>query len=536
MIKRLLFITAITFFYFSSISQQKSIIDKKAFNQIGNKFVLPSPSAIAGNMICYGYKASTTQTLDLTLNVNNADLEYVDSLSITFPAGITPISSPDNTFPTINNNGGYCYYNGVIGQTITWGENNNDLYGGVYGSNLNFRVVANVGALTSAVTASFHLSGDGYFGGGVSADLNGTFQIKPKQAVDYRIIGFSIPYVGCLNTNSEFIAIQLRNDGYNSATGTTTLSYKVNNNALVSETTTLVTLPDDTLTYYFNAFADFSAFTTYTVLGSVANTLDADLSNNTITKYTESFPKNTLPYQTGCEATPALDLLNWYGQDFDSQYSWDTTDITPHSGRLCFRMLETSPTTCEDYLFSPCLDMQAGKTYELSYWTRLTSGYVGSFGAFLLTGQTPDSIQQVLKSANPLVDNSTWKKDSVTFTVANDGVYHIGFLALNYTEEIIAMRLDDILIKDLSAVAVLSTNELDEISIYPNPTKNKLNLYTPNSLLNFELYNSVGQLVLNDKTNQLGLNTIDIDFLPTGVYLIKIHNNRNVAYKKIIKQ
>ena len=373
-------------FIINTYAQKQTVVSKQSFQKktfaTNKNSNLLAPTAIAGNMVSYGYVASATQTLDITLNVTNPDLEYLDSLSITFPIGITPISSPNGTFPTINDAGGYCNYNGVVGQTITWGENNNDSYGGVYGNNLNFRVVASVGALSGVVTASFHLSGDGFFQNGPAGDLNGTFQIKPKLPVDLRIIDFNIPYVGCLNTNSEWIGMRVRNDGYNSATGTTTLSYQVNSASAVVETTVAPIAPSDTLVYVFNTNGNFSAFTTYTVNGSISNTLDANTLNNNVTRYTETFPKNALPYSTSCETSPVLDLLNWYGQDFDSPYSWDTTDIVPHSGRLCFRMLETTPSTCEDWLYSPCLDMQAGKQYQLSYWTRLTTGYVGSFGSF----------------------------------------------------------------------------------------------------------------------------------------------------------
>lgn len=536
MIKTLPLIYLLAFFSFKLIAQQKTVVNKQNFNSPTIGKGVFAPTAIAGNMACYGYLANITQTIDITLNVNNPDSEYLDSLAITFPAGITPISSPNNTFPTINNNGGFCNYNGVIGQTITWGENNNDLYGGVYGNNLNFKVVVSAANLSSIVTASFHLSGDGYNGGGAPADLNGTFQIKPKVAVDYRIIDFSVPLVGCVNTNSELMKVRLRNDGYNSAVGTTTLSYKINNSPLVVETTTLVTVANDTLTYYFNASGDFAIFSTYTVIANVANALDLNSTNNSSTRYTQTFPKNTLPYQTGCEATPPLDLLNWYLDNVDSPFTWDTTNLIPHSGKVCFRMLETTPTTCEDYLFSPCLDMEVGKTYQLSYWRRLTSGYVGSLGVFLLKAQNTDSIQQLLKSPASLTANSIWEKDSVSFTVPKNGIFHIGFLALNYTEEIIALRLDDILIKDLNALASVGSYELEEISVFPNPTKDILTVYSPNSALNIEFVNAIGQTITHIELKNLGKNQIDVSNLANGVYLMKLINNRNIAYRKIIKQ
>lgn len=535
MIKKLhLFIFA--FIICSNLNSQTKINLKKGFNNPKITTINSRTSALGASIVTYGYRASTTQTLDLTLAFSNTDAEYADSISITLPAGITPVSSPDVTFPTIDNNGGYEYLNGIIGQTITWGENNNDLYGGVFGYRLNFRIVVNVGAITGVKTGTFHLSGDGYNAIAPSADLDGTFTISPKIAGDLRVVNYFIPYTGCTNTTTEEIGIYLRNDGFNPITGTTNLSYKVNSNPTVNESTTVTIAPNDTLEYIFTTTSDFSALGEYTVSASGLNALDGDLSNNSQTLTTTTFPKNAIPYQSGFEAAPVSDLLNWYGEDNDSFNSWDTTNLIPHTGSVCFRMLETSPITCDDWIFSPCLNLDNSKSYVLKYWKRLTSGYVGSMGVFLNFVQYSEAVDQVLSPVSPLTANSTWIKDSIPFSVSSSGVYHVGFEAVNNTAEIIALRLDDFSVTEVGTLSGLSNYMLDNISMYPNPTSNILNIDSPNSILEYELHNTLGQIVLKGKTLDYGKNEIDLSSLSAGSYLIKVSNDRNVAYKKIIKK
>ncbi|SNR58370.1 Por secretion system C-terminal sorting domain-containing protein [Lutibacter agarilyticus] len=74
----------------------------------------------------------------------------------------------------------------------------------------------------------------------------------------------------------------------------------------------------------------------------------------------------------------------------------------------------------------------------------------------------------------------------------------------------------------------------NEISLYPNPTKDKLNLKW-NSLNNITvtIYNSIGQelwTVYLSKQHKI----IDISELENGIYFLKIRDRNKIAIKKII--
>ncbi len=498
-----------------------------------------SPSAVSATLVSYGYVTNANQTMDLTLNLTNTDGEYADSIAITFPTGITPTGTPNLIFPTRVTGGGVESYNGIVnGQTITWGANTNDFWGGIAGKNLNFKIDVTVGNITGTKIGDFHISGDGYYQFNFSGDANGTFSIAPKLPVDLRVVDFFVPPFSCFNQPNETIRIWLRNDGTTANSGQTDLSYQVNGNAAVTESTTQTTAPNDTLKYVFTTTADFSALGPYTIIGSGLSAADGDFSNNQLQLNSYSFAQNNAPYSSGFERTPANDLLNWFGDDYGSPSSWDTTTIDPRTGNLCMRMLETSPTTCEDYLFSSCVFLQKNKTYNLSYWKNMAQGYHGSFGAYLAYNQDASTIIKTFTPVDTVPATGVWIHDSINFSVTSNGVYHLAFLALNYTQEVIALRVDDVHLTDISSlVGLTQVVEKNDVVVYPNPTTDNITVLCTNNVTNIALYNALGQLLITQPVNGVTKNTINTANLSNGYYTVKVTTaNDNITYKHIVIQ
>jgi photosystem II stability/assembly factor-like uncharacterized protein len=72
--------------------------------------------------------------------------------------------------------------------------------------------------------------------------------------------------------------------------------------------------------------------------------------------------------------------------------------------------------------------------------------------------------------------------------------------------------------------------ELSDVSIYPNPTSDKLVIKSPYPVDRVELYDSDGKL-REIKTNT---NLLDISSYPDGFYFIRIHTNNHVQVRKLI--
>lgn len=88
-------------------------------------------------------------------------------------------------------------------------------------------------------------------------------------------------------------------------------------------------------------------------------------------------------------------------------------------------------------------------------------------------------------------------------------------------------------------VEFLSTSSADlapiELSIYPNPASNILQIETRTPLVSLEIYNANGQLFQVEKVNSSNL-SLDIHNYPSGTYLIKaLHSEGENSYQRFIK-
>jgi len=86
---------------------------------------------------------------------------------------------------------------------------------------------------------------------------------------------------------------------------------------------------------------------------------------------------------------------------------------------------------------------------------------------------------------------------------------------------------------ELTQIAGVSENIQDDFKIYPNPVKDVLNLESKIDIENIKIYTTTGKLVVNEFFET---NTIDISFLNTGIYFIKLYTQENTIIKKIIKK
>ncbi len=113
-------------------------------------------------IVTNGYVAGSTHNLFFSVLANNTDEEFIDSLSLTFPAGMT-INDVSNApeFGASNPNTVPELFNGVDGQVISWGDNDNSFGGISTGQVYNFTVnVTFDGSLTGDQTIAAFASGD----------------------------------------------------------------------------------------------------------------------------------------------------------------------------------------------------------------------------------------------------------------------------------------------------------------------------------------------------------------------------------------
>ncbi|MEZ4917059.1 MAG: PKD domain-containing protein, partial [Chitinophagales bacterium] len=90
-------------------------------------------------------------------------------------------------------------------------------------------------------------------------------------------------------------------------------------------------------------------------------------------------------------------------------------------------------------------------------------------------------------------------------------------------------------------VAIEQVNWISYISLYPNPTNSSITLdyvFTENQDLNIEIYNTIGQLIIAQKelNTQKGNITFDMNQKASGVYFVKLSNNKSSKLFRFVKE
>lgn len=86
----------------------------------------------------------------------------------------------------------------------------------------------------------------------------------------------------------------------------------------------------------------------------------------------------------------------------------------------------------------------------------------------------------------------------------------------------------------VSECAGLSLNQLEGVSVYPNPNNGVFMVNTPVNA-NYVILNAAGQLIKEGQTS-LGANAIDLQSYSNGLYFVRIQFNQQSAVIKIVKQ
>jgi hypothetical protein len=87
---------------------------------------------------------------------------------------------------------------------------------------------------------------------------------------------------------------------------------------------------------------------------------------------------------------------------------------------------------------------------------------------------------------------------------------------------------------DQLLVGVKSDYEIAEVSLYPLPAENELNIVLPRGSANFTVHSLTGAIV-DQAFNQASKTTLDVSGYPTGLYFIRVENEDSVITQKFVK-
>ena len=148
-----------------------------------------------------------------------------------------------------------------------------------------------------------------------------------------------------------------------------------------------------------------------------------------------------------------------------------------------------------------------------------------------------DNNNEIYAFNSALSSNNQWQQFSVDLSsVASQSITRFVMFIDQGVVNWDTYFLDDF---NLSSTPLLinELNELNIISVFPQPAKNKLNIkvnLNNNEEYTLDLYNSQGKIVLstvlNKNTEKINL---DVSQFKSGIYFIKVHSKNNLYTKKV---
>ena len=170
-------------------------------------------------------------------------------------------------------------------------------------------------------------------------------------------------------------------------------------------------------------------------------------------------------------------------------------------------------------------------------------------------GTVNTSIQTLADVANNFhVYSMNWSPDQITFLIDGVGFYTYNPAVKNddtwpfYLEQYLLLNIamggnggaidpnfsQSSMVIDYVRVYQNTTASTEDVfankfSVYPNPSSDVLNIRTNEPIDKVELYNTIGQLIVANKTTNINISSIN-----RGVYILKIYSGKRIVTKKVM--
>ena len=79
----------------------------------------------------------------------------------------------------------------------------------------------------------------------------------------------------------------------------------------------------------------------------------------------------------------------------------------------------------------------------------------------------------------------------------------------------------------------VTNSEINKFQIYPNPTKNIINIKNNSEIEKIKIFDYLGKEVLSQTQNN---SEINVESLSKGIYLLEIYSEKEKVYRKFIKE
>ncbi len=411
-------------------------------------------------------------------------------------------------------------FNAGYAQDMEFDRNNNILYMAAYNAGTSVGEMRTVNVTTGATTLI------GSFAD--SAEVTG-FAIPfnaSLPAIDASISAYTSPVSAC-GLGNENVTVIVQNLGTTSISSVP-VHYKINGGTAVNETISSTIPAGGFVSYTFTAQANLSTPGIYTIKAYSTMTGDAIAANDTITFTVQNVSNATVPYTMGFE--PAEDFTGWSIQDVNADGStWSIVSTGGNTAPYCAKYVYNSANAANDWLVSKCIQLDASKTYKLTYYYKAESAtFPESLKTYIGTAPASTSLTTLINDL-PSVVVTTYTQSATNFTVPSTGVYYIGWKCYSAADEY-NLYVDDINITEVSGITENVNNS--DISVFPNPTKDVLNITATGTISRIKVLNVFGQLVYTNEVNAENTK-INTGAFANGIYYIQIETKNGIVTKSV---
>ncbi len=155
--------------------------------------------------------------------------------------------------------------------------------------------------------------------------------------------------------------------------------------------------------------------------------------------YTQDFDSVTIP------ALP----LGWSAINANNDaYTWETSDVNPHSSPNCVRMRYSNSVAADDWLVSPPLSLEADMAYKVKFYYRAHSAtFVEKLSLAWGNAPTVAALSNQIWQNNS-ISNVAYQEAEAVLMPTQTGTYYIGFKASSDANQYY-LYLDSITISEL---------------------------------------------------------------------------------------
>ncbi len=355
------------------------------------------------------------------------------------------------------------------------------------------------------------------------------------QITDAKLVAVSTVASACDLPADAAVKAVVKNSGNTELSGFT-VSYTVNGTDAGTTTYAETLAAGAEVEITLDQTVDLSADGTYEIAATVNATDDATSANNTVSVtvlnaevesvadgYAEDFTPAPLTWKV---ENANNDDRTWF--PFVGYLDQAQTLGAGHGDTTAMVYFYSETSAADDYLYSTCLELEASKTYRLSFWYRIGDPQWGSEKLEVLIGNdnAKEAMTQTIVDLGEINDAEYTQKEAV-FTVSESGVYYIGFHVYSDANKHLVL-VDDINLSEESAIAPEMANDLN---IYPNPTTGLVKVEGVEGA-QIIVYNIVGEVVYSN-ANASQLTTVDLSSNNAGNYVVKVIKDNKVSTQKI---